>query len=114
MVVEDSDPEDGKKPREHADVGMIGFDFSAFDDGNASVNNDNCNCPYLQLFLKLWPGMSNDKIKVQVQKANREIKMHNNDKPKTKHIELTAEQECLKLIGVIVGASLQGKGGASL
>ena len=114
MVVEDSDPEDGKKPREHADIGVIGFDFSAFDDGNASVNNNNYNYPYLQLFLKLWPGMSDDKVKVQVQKANTEIKKHNSDKPKTKQIKLTTEKEHLKFIGVVIGASPQGKGGASL
>ncbi len=38
--------------------GIVGFDFSKFDDAKLSINNESYDFPYLRLLIHLWPGKS--------------------------------------------------------
>jgi hypothetical protein len=55
-IVEDSFPTDPVVP--YQTHGIIGFDFSKFDDAQLSIDNESYDFPYLRLLIHLWPGKS--------------------------------------------------------
>jgi hypothetical protein len=55
-IVEDSFPTDPVVP--YQTHGIVGFDFSKFDDAQLSIDNESYNFPYLRLLIHLWPGKS--------------------------------------------------------
>ena len=86
-------------PSSYNHLGVVGFDFTAFNETNPK--SEEYQHPYFKLFLKLWPG----KWREQLQKMNDEIKKD------TRNIKECTEDEWWNMWGIIIFASKAGKGG---
>jgi hypothetical protein len=133
-IVEDSFPTNPVVP--YQTHGIVGFDFSKFDDAKLSIDNESYDFPYLRLLIHLWPGKSiilfelfdseqkkeNSIIpfaaagdwRQQLRNFNLELESWNTTQPKKKRIGLVSENEWWIVWGIIFSACPTHKAGKKL
>ena len=113
-VVEDPKPQ--AVPEEYNDVGLIGFDFSAFEKDDIKVTNPNYDRPFGKLFKHLWPGDVNK----QIRNMNKALASENEIGMEAKRVgsredyrkkKMVTQHEFWKFIGTLIAAAAVKKGG---
>jgi len=109
-LVADSDPEESQVVTEYQKIGLLDFDFSAFEKENLEKEDDYKH-PFLNLLIKTWFG----DWRQQLAQLNDEIENKvNPTRNKKRKMRIVSEHEWWKFIGILIGAASIGKGGSNL